>query len=112
MKRNRNFPHYRQVNISDCGPTSLRIVAKYYGQDYSTEMLRRHCHISRRGVNMLGISECAQYLGFETVGVKLTFKQLAEEGVFPCILHWNQNHLLYAMESIRREIIKSTKNNG
>ncbi len=94
MKFLKHFPHYQQINAFDCGPTSLRMIAKYYGIDYSTEMLRRHCHVSRRGVNMLGVSECAQYIGFDTVGVKMTFEQLAEEGVFPCILHWNQNHFV------------------
>lgn len=91
MKR---FPHFKQLSASDCGPTSLRMIACFYGRDYSTEMLRKHCHISRYGVNMCGISEGAQYLGFDVVGVKLTFDQLVTEGVFPCILHWNQNHFV------------------
>lgn len=57
-------------------------------------MLRKHCYISRRGVNMLGISEGARHIGFDTVGMKMTFEQLADEDMFPCILHWNQNHFL------------------
>lgn len=93
MKR-RRFPFFHQRESSDCGPTSLRMIARHYGLDYSTEMLRKHCHITRRGVNLLGISEAAEYIGFETAGVKVTFEQLAEEGVFPCILHWNQNHFV------------------
>lgn len=90
----KSFPHYKQLNATDCGPTSLRMIARHYGKEYSTEMLRKHCHITRNGVNMQGISECAQYIGFETVGVKLTFEELVKEGVFPCILHWNQNHFV------------------
>ena len=70
------------------------MIARHYGADYSAEMLRRHCHITKLGVNMLGISEAAQYIGFETVGVKMTFRQLENEGIFPCILHWNQNHFV------------------
>ena len=57
-------------------------------------MLRRHCFISRRGVTMQGIAECAQHIGFDTIGMKMTFGQLTTEGVFPCILHWNQNHFV------------------
>lgn len=97
------FPHYKQNNSSDCGPTSLRMIARHYGLDYSTEMLRKHCHITRHGVNLLGISEAAEYIGFETAGVKVTFEQLAEEGVFPCILHWNQNHFVvcYGIEKCK-----------
>ncbi len=88
------FPHYLQNNASDCGPTCMRMIAKYYHQDYSLEMLRRHCHITNRGVNMLGIKEAASYIGLDSVGLKLSFDQLATEGVFPCILHWNQNHFV------------------
>ena len=54
------------------------MIARYYGLDYSTEMLRKHCHITRHGVNLLGISEAAEYIGFETAGMKVTFEQLAE----------------------------------
>ena len=99
----KHFPHYKQHNASDCGPTSLRMIAKYYGKRYSAEMLRKHCHISRCGVNMLGISEGARHIGFDTVGMKMTFEQLADEGMFPCILHWNQNHFLvcYGIEKCR-----------
>lgn len=91
MKR---FPHFKQLDTSDCGPASLRMVAKYYGQNYSTEMLRKHCHITRRGVSMQGIHEGARHIGFDTFGVKMTFEELVENGVFPCILHWNQNHFV------------------
>ena len=90
----KRFPHFKQHNTSDCGPTCLRMIAKHYRQDYSVEMLRRQCHIARNGVNMLGISDAATHIGLDNVGVKMTFRQLAEEGVFPCILHWNRNHFV------------------
>lgn len=94
MNHLKRFPHYKQQNASDCGPTSLRMIAKFYGMNYSIEMLRKHCHISRRGVSMFGVSEGAQYIGFDTVGVKMSFEELVEQSVFPCILHWNQNHFV------------------
>lgn len=94
MKIPGRFPHYRQNNSFDCGPTSLRMIAKHYGADYSAEMLRRHCHVSKLGVSMLGISEAAEHIGFETAGVKMTFEQLERDGLFPCILHWKQNHFV------------------
>lgn len=27
-----NFPFYRQPDSKDCGPTCLRVIAKYYGK--------------------------------------------------------------------------------
>lgn len=102
------FPHYQQTDEMDCGSTSLRIVAKYYGKEYSAEMLRRHCHITRNGVSMLGISEAAEHIGFKTLGVKITFRQLADEAKLPCILHWNQNHFVvcYKIKKNRKGVYK------
>ena len=94
MFKNLSFPHYQQLDEMDCGSTSLRMIAKYYGKEYSAEMLRNHCHITRNGVSMLGISEAAEYLGFRTLGVKITMEQLIHDASLPCILHWNQNHFV------------------
>ena len=84
------FPHFKQP--SNCGPASLRMIARFYGIAYSAEMLRKHCHISRYGVTMRGIDECVQYIGFETMG--FLFEKIVEEGMFPCILYWTQNHFV------------------
>jgi len=43
---------------------------------------------------MLGISEAAESIGFNTMGVKIGLEQLVNDVPLPCILHWNQNHFL------------------
>ena len=43
---------------------------------------------------MLGISDAAEYIGLHTLGVQITFEQLANDAILPCILHWNQNHFV------------------
>lgn len=43
---------------------------------------------------MLGISDAAEHIGFRTRGVRITFDQLSQEVMLPCILHWNQNHFV------------------
>lgn len=96
------FPHYLQHDASDCGPACLRMIARYYGREYSAEMLRRHCYISRNGVSMLGISDAAEHIGFKTIGARISFGQLAEEVHLPCILHWNQNHFVVCYRIKRR----------
>ena len=67
----KGFPHYQQLDEMDCGSTSLRMIAKYYGKEYSAEMLRNHCHITRNGVSMLGISEAAEKAGIPLVYLNL-----------------------------------------
>ena len=90
----KKFPFYRQLDTMDCGPTCLRIVAAHYGRNWSLQTLRDRCHISREGVSLLGISDAAESIGFRTIGVKISFAQLCEEAVLPCIVHWNQNHFI------------------
>lgn len=88
------FPFYKQLDTMDCGPTCLRMVAKYYGKNYSLPFLREQAFITREGVSLLGISEAAETIGFKTLSGKITFEQLDEEVNLPCILHWNQNHFV------------------
>ena len=92
--RTGKFPHYRQLDSMDCGPTCLRMIARYYGRAYSLQTLRERSFITREGVSMLGISDAAESIGFRTLAVRITLKQLREDVPLPCILHWNQNHFV------------------
>lgn len=89
----------------DCGPTCLRMIAKFYGKNYTLQSLRSKCHITRGGVSMLGISDAAELIGFRTKGMKLTWEQLRDEVPFPCIVHWNQNHfvVIYDIKKRRKD---------
>ena len=89
-----HYPVYTQLDRMDCGPTCLRMIAKYYGRVYSLQTLRDKAFISRSGVSLLGISEAAESIGFRTTGVKITFEQLVDDFPLPCILHWNQQHFV------------------
>lgn len=77
----------------DCGPTCLRMIAKYYGRNFKLQTLRRLCEINKEGVSLLGISDASEKIGFRSIGVKLNAEQL-KEAELPCILHWRQNHFV------------------
>ena len=97
------FPHYQQLDSMDCGPSCLRMIAKYYGRSYSLQNLRERSFITRQGVSMLGISDAAESIGFRTRGVRISLEQLIEDVPLPCILHWNQDHfvVLYGIKKKR-----------
>lgn len=90
----RGFPHYKQLDAMDCGPTCLRMIAKYYGKSYSLQNLREKSFITREGVSLLGISDAAESIGFRTMGVRISFEQLQKEDPLPCIAHWQQRHFV------------------
>ncbi len=87
----------------DCGPTCLRMIAKYYGKSFATKKLRDKCYITREGVSLLGISDAAESIGFHTNGVRITFEQLANSIPLPCILHWKQNHFVVCTNIIKKK---------
>lgn len=87
------FPHYRQPDSKDCGPTCLRMIARYYGKPLPLQQIRQLSETTREGSSLLGLSEAAEKIGFRTLGVKLSFSQLLEADL-PCVLHWNQNHFV------------------
>lgn len=84
-----------QKDQMDCGPACLSMIARHFGKKYPIEYLRANAFITREGVSLLGISEAAKMIGFETHSVKLNTQSLTEQKeLFPCILHWNQNHFV------------------
>ena len=88
------FPFLLQRNQMDCGPTCLYMVCKHYGRNFSIEKLRDLTEIGKGGVNILGISDAAEKIGFRTIAVQPTLNELRNEVKLPCILHWSQNHFV------------------
>ena len=94
------FPFYKQLDGMDCGPTCLRMIAKYYGKTFSVQQLREQSYIQRTGVNLLGISEAAASIGLRATGIRTSMDKLKQQSKLPCIIHWNQEHfvVLYKIE--------------
>lgn len=85
-----------QHDQMDCGPACLCMVSSYYKKKYPIQYIREISHINRNGVSVLGITEAASKIGFESLPSKLSINVLKE--VFsnsnPCILYWNQRHFV------------------
>lgn len=101
------FPHYKQADGKDCGPTCLKIIAKHYNKNLNIQTLRELSETTREGSNLLSLSEAAEKIGFRTLGVKVSLEKLLEAPL-PCILHWNKNHyvVLYKIKSKKSKIEK------
>jgi len=103
------FPHFKQLDAMDCGPSCVRMIAKYHGHSFSLQTLREKSFLTRQGVSMLGISEAAESIGFRTQGVRVSFDQLANDVPYPCIIHWNQNHFVVCYNIKRKQRFFSKK---
>jgi ATP-binding cassette subfamily B protein len=103
------FPFYRQLDQMDCGPSCLRMVASYYGREYTLQYLRERTFIDRRGVNLLGISEAAEQIGMDTRAVKMAFEGEGDrpgllDAPLPAIAYWNQQHFLVVYKANKKNV--------
>ncbi|MGG9960284.1 peptidase domain-containing ABC transporter [Ferruginibacter sp. SUN106] len=89
-----SFPFYKQLDAMDCGPTCLRMVAKYYGRSISLDYLRNKAEYGKEGASMLGLADAAEGIGLKTVGAKISFEQLLNDAPLPAIIHWDQYHFV------------------
>lgn len=87
------FPIYRQHDQMQCGIACLQMVCAYWGRLSSVEHLANLCFATTTGTSLHNINHAAVSLGFHTQSGKVTISQL-RKAVFPCIIHWNQNHFV------------------
>ncbi len=90
----KDFPFYKQFDETDCGAACLRMVARYYGKFYSLEYLRDLTFVDRQGVSLLGVSDAAEALGFQTLGVRISYDRLIDDIPVPAIAFWRQSHFI------------------
>jgi ATP-binding cassette, subfamily B, bacterial len=88
------FPAIQQMDLMDCGPTCLRMIAQHYGRVFDADFMREKCAITREGVSLAGISDAAEAIGMTALAVDVTFETLRDEVPLPAIAHWRQRHFV------------------
>jgi ATP-binding cassette, subfamily B, bacterial len=101
----KKYPHYHQYDFMDCGPTSLKMVCKYHGKTMDLVYLREISFLTGQGTSMAGLVDAAEKIGFATMGLSVTYKDLSEELPLPCIVHWRQRHYAVVYEIKKDKII-------
>ena len=107
----KKFPNYRQTEAKDCGPTCVKMIAKYYGKIINTQQLRTLSETTREGSSLMGLSDAVESIGFKSLGVKLTYTKLLEAPL-PCIVHWNKNHFVVVYKINKNTVYVSDPAHG
>ena len=104
MVKKNKFPFYRQLDYRDCGPTCLRMIAKFYGKHFSREFLRDKASITRQGVTMAGIADAAEIIEMRTLGMRISLDSLVKEAPTPFIVPWRQKHFVVVYQTSKSKI--------
>ncbi|RAJ27218.1 peptidase domain-containing ABC transporter [Pedobacter cryoconitis] len=97
------FPHIKQLDSNDCGPTCLRIIAKRYKKSVSSNTINNHTN-SRQGTNLEDLKEQAKKLGFNATYDLISLDQVKQRLKGPAIIFWNQNHYVVIYKITRTKV--------
>lgn len=100
----KRFPVEYQMDSQDCGPASLKIIAKYFGRYYSLQYLRDRCGITNQGISLLDLSTGAESIGLRTLAIKCTIEEVVTSVPFPAILFWNENHFVVVYHADKKHV--------
>jgi ATP-binding cassette subfamily B protein len=105
------FPHEFQLDTKDCGPTCIKIIAKFYGRFYSLSYLRDLCGITREGVSFLDISDACESISLRTKCIKIDLDTL-QTIPLPCIIHWKDSHFIVVYKTTKKQVFVSDPAKG
>lgn len=100
----KRFPVEYQMDLHDCGPAALKIIAKHFGKYYSLQFLRDRCSIRKEGVSLLDISTGAESIGLRTLAVRCTMDDVVNSVPLPTIVFWKESHFIVVYATDKRHI--------
>lgn len=108
----KRFPVEYQMDSQDCGPASLKIIAKHFGKYYSLQYLRDKCGITKQGVSMHDLSVGAESIGLRTLAIKCSIDDVVNSIPFPAIVFWKDSHFIVVYHSNKKYIYVSDPAKG
>lgn len=103
----KKFPVYHQLDEMDCGACCMKIVTKYYGKNLPLDFLRQKLYVNRDGTSLYNIKKVFEEIGFQSFMCKLSLSMLKEEGIFPCIVYWNESHYVVVYKIDKKHVYVS-----
>jgi ABC-type bacteriocin/lantibiotic exporter with double-glycine peptidase domain len=79
------YTFVKQHDITDCAAACLAMVCLHYKKETTITKLRDRMGTDIKGTNLIGLSKCADELGFVSQAVKVDREGLLSEYTRPCI---------------------------
>ncbi|MDR2037755.1 MAG: peptidase domain-containing ABC transporter [Bacteroidales bacterium] len=108
----KRFPVEYQMDSQDCGPASLKIIAKHFGRFYSLQFLRDKCGLSKEGVSLSDLTIGAECIGLRSLPIRCTLEDVIFKVPLPAIIHWNDNHFVVVYHTTKKYVYVSDPSKG
>lgn len=87
------IPFHRQIDSNDCGLACLRMVAGFYGRKVTAKYLKSISDITKAGISMQGLCDCAEDIGFSCAPLRIKAGDLVK-APRPAILYYKRGHFV------------------
>jgi ATP-binding cassette subfamily B protein len=81
------YTFVKQHDITDCAAACLAMICLHYRKETTITKLRDMMGTDIKGTNLIGLSKCADKLGFQSQGVTVDKEGFLSEYTRPCIAH-------------------------
>lgn len=103
------YTFVKQLDITDCAAACLAMVCLHYRKETTITRLRDEMGTDIKGTNLIGLSKCAEKLGFENQAVRVDRDGFLSEYTRPCIANviTNEglNHFVVVFKVSRKWVI-------
>lgn len=96
------FPVRRQLELTDCGPVCIQIIAAYYGKNIPLSQLREYCNVTRIGISIQDLLTGCKRIGFDSVAAHVNINEIGRMPL-PAILFWRQEHFVVLYKIKKRK---------
>lgn len=79
------YKHIKQYDTTDCAAACLAMVCLYYKKETTITKLRDLMGTDLKGTTLIGLSKCAEQLGFESSAVRVDREGFLSDYTLPCI---------------------------
>lgn len=76
----------QQYDETDCAPTCLAMISKYYGKKLPVSKIREYAKTDKQGTNLFGLIEAGKKIGLSLEGYEACYDDL-EDFNYPLIAH-------------------------
>lgn len=80
-----NYKHVKQHDMTDCAAACLAMICLHYKKETTITRLRDMMGTDLKGTNLIGLSKCAEKLGFENASVRVDEEGFKSKFTLPCI---------------------------
>ena len=96
-------PVVLQTEAAECGMACLAMIAGRYGHRLDLPALRKHYHVSLKGMTLHDVVQLAHKLKLSTRALAAEITDLKRLRL-PCVLHWDHAHFVVLTRIGRRRM--------